>query len=155
MEKVFTDQISTKVFLIIVAIGFLSLLPMFLTLQAKDYGYILYVAVFVIGLAGLLVFLKIKIQFSAVGLQYSFSPFVNNKIINFDEIKHTTIENASFWKYGGIGIRMVGNGTAYVLGNEKNLCISLQNGKNIILSFKAADEEAIIKLLLESNISLK
>ncbi len=79
---------------------------------------------------------------------------MNNKTINFEEIAHLKIEDASFWKYGGIGIRLVSNGTAYVLGNEKNLCISLKNGKNIVLSFKAADEEEIISLLKKHNISV-
>jgi hypothetical protein len=154
MKKIFTDKISTKVFFIILGIGLISLLPMFFLMKSKDYINILYAAILVLGLNGLLGLLKIKFQFLETSLQYSFSPFVNNKIIFFSEINEIKIEKAFFLKYGGLGIRIISNGIAYILGNEKNLCIHLKNGKNIVLSFRAADEEEIINLLQNNNIAV-
>lgn len=155
MEKIFTDKISTRVFMLIFGIGIISMLPMFFVLQPKDYIYSIGVMAFVSVLTALLFFLQIKFQFLQTSLQYSFSPFVNHKTIDFENIKEVKIENGSLLKYGGIGIRIVGNGTAYILGNEKNLVITLKNGKNIILSFKSKDEQEIILLLQKHNFNIK
>jgi hypothetical protein len=155
MEKIFTDKISTRIFILIFGIGITSTLPMFFILQPKDYIYSIAVVAFVCVLTALLFFLQIKFQFLQTSLQFSFSPFVNNKRIDFEQIKEVQIENGSLLKYGGIGIRVVGNGTAYILGNEKNLVITLKNGKNIILSFKTQDEQEIILLLQKHNFKVK
>ncbi len=72
MEKIFTDRISTKVFIILIGIGLISILPTFLLLPSKDYSYIFYLVIFVLSLTGLLGLLKVKFQFLETSLNIVF-----------------------------------------------------------------------------------
>lgn len=151
-SKIFSDTMSFKTLGIILAI---MIIPMglFHILTSTDYTTLLYSYLFMIGTVGALLLLKISFSFSENALQFNCFPFIKNRNIPYNTIKKIEIENASFWKYGGLGIRFTGNGTAYVMGNEKNLVLYLANNKQIVLSFKEIYEQNIIAELQKHGLS--
>lgn len=152
MNPVFSDKISLKSLGIILAIVIIPF-SLFHVLVSTDYKILLYFNLLMFTLIGLLAFLKISFSFSENFLQFSCFPFIKNKQILYSNIKKVEIENSSFGKYGGLGIRLIGNGTAYVMGNEKNLVLHLTNNKQIVLSFREVDEENVAQELHKHNIS--
>lgn len=111
--------------------------------QGAIHGGFAYVSIAVmIGLIGLVMLSKLTTEISATGLTYRMTPFHRkSRHVSWDDIDTCEVRRYSPIKeFGGWGIRIGMNGTAYNVTGNMGFQFQTHEGKRILIGTRRPDE---------------
>lgn len=112
----------------------------------SNLGLVLFVAVFLLVVPGLIIFVRLDVETEFDGVRVQFRPFVN-RLIRYDEI--ASVEAVTYnplLEYGGWGIRGFGKKIAYNARGNRGVLVTLKNGGTVLLGSQEAESlEAAIR----------